>query len=79
MKKDFYCANEAGANFSIEEWNQKFELCNQLGIEGQQRSEILDDQKCEKQCVDCACDVGSTRIQTQKLVDQLKNQKIDGI
>lgn len=73
MRTNFYCQNVVGnAEFSIDEWNEQFRLCNELGIEMP-----LDPDPCKEQCFNCLAIVGKTNIKTQKLIDKLNLNKIE--
>ena len=67
----FYCKQVCGdPDFSIDEWNEAFEYCENMGLEGEARDKILSPElsPCETQCEDCM----NTVIDTQ-----IKNKKID--
>jgi len=66
----FYCQKVCGdAEFSIDEWNEQFALCNELGIEMPEEPE-----PCTTQCFKCIAIVGEQRIKTKKLMQQ-QNEK----
>ena len=70
----FYCKKVCGdGSFSIEQWNKDFRMCNDLGIEGDERNKILhpDMFPCETQCDDCACIVGEQMGKTKELIKKL--------
>ena len=59
----FYCQKLCGdANFSINEWNRQFEICNAAGIEMPED----DLEGCKEQCFDCLAIVGETRLKNKK-------------
>lgn len=66
MAENFYCQQKCGSpDFSIEEWNKALKYCNDAGIEGKQRNEILEGKPCKEQCFDCMAIVGKTRIKNK--------------
>lgn len=67
MGPNFYCQQKCGhVDFSIEEWNKAFKYCNDAGIEGKQRDEILEGKSCNEQCFDCMAIVGQTRLKNNR-------------
>jgi len=68
MKTQFYCQNVCGEiDFSIDEWNEAYAYCNEMGIEGKDRDDILNPPACEEQCFDCMAIVGDRRKKTKEL------------
>lgn len=64
-----YCQKVVGdANFSIDEWNKQFKLCNELGIPFPKE----DNTPCKNQCFECASIVGQQRLKTQQLIEKYK-------
>lgn len=65
----FYCQKVCGdVDFSIDEWNKAFEYCNDAGIEGIERDNILSPElfPCETQCEACMNIVLDTQIKNKK-------------
>lgn len=61
----FYCQKVVGdANFSIDEWNKQYKICNDLGIDMPKE----DQEECKEQCFNCLSIVGERRLKTQKLI-----------
>lgn len=72
---NFYCAKEAGTNFSIIEWNSRNKLANDMGLSDIERRKFIGwGIKCKTQCTECACIVGEQRLKTKKLIEQQKSK-----
>ena len=70
MNSDFYCKIHAHITpFDIPsgEFNQEEESMISQGIPEKTRDKILFPDKCESQCIDCACIVGERRLRTKKI------------
>lgn len=68
-----YCQKVIGdINFSIEEWNEQFALCNKLGIDCPTNG---GGEECKEQCFECAAIVGERRLKTQKLIEKQKEAR----
>jgi len=67
----FYCQKKCGdVDFSIDEWNNAFKMCIDMGLSEKEMSKILEGDPCKTQCDACACIVGEQRIKTK---NKLKN------
>ena len=67
---DFYCQKYCGdVNFSIDEWNKAFKMCNDANIQGEERDRILSPElfPCKTQCEDCMNIVLDTQIKNKKI------------
>lgn len=68
MTINFYCQQKCGSqDFSINDWNKALKFCNDAGIEGKERSEILDGKPCKEQCFNCIAIVGETRLKNKTI------------
>lgn len=66
----FYCQRLCGdTNFSIVSWNEAFEYCNKMNIQGEERDKILSPEKfpCKTQCFACMAVVGERQQKTKQL------------
>lgn len=64
----FYCQNICGeVGFSIHEWNNALDYCDNAGIVGIDRDKILHPEKlpCAEQCFSCMAIVGERRNKTK--------------
>lgn len=67
---NFYCKIVAQCGkYSINEWNERLELVDELSIPEDEIPHFLGETPCEKQCDDCACIVGERRIKTRILIE----------
>ena len=49
--KPFYCSGSPHGEFSIEKWNDEFELISAMGIEDE--AVLIGDYDCKEQCERC--------------------------
>lgn len=74
---NFYCKRKCGdPDFSIDEWNDKFEECIKMGLSSEEMDKILFPEEynpCEKQCEDCINIVLDTRSKNKKSHEKRKN------
>jgi hypothetical protein len=69
MSAHFYCQKLVGdANFSIDEWNKQFKICNDLEIEMPPEPT----EGCKEQCFDCMAIVGEQRLKTRTTSSSLE-------
>lgn len=71
---NFYCKKACGdPDFSIAEWNRKYNLAVDMGLSEVEKDKLLDDRQfglqilCEEQCFDCMAIVGERRNKTKSL------------
>ena len=79
MRKNFYCQRVCGeVDFSIDEWNRKNKLCNDLNIEGIERDRILNPDlfPCEIQCDECINIVLDTQEKNKNKIKVWNQEKI---
>ena len=66
----FYCKRICGdPNFSIDEWNKRFELGIKMGLSNIEMDKLLNETgRCKEQCIDCTCIVEEQRMKTERLI-----------
>ena len=69
----FYCQRISGdVDFSIDEWNKQFKICNGLGIDFPD-----DPEPCKTQCFECLEIVAKTREKNKVIFEKQKKDFID--
>lgn len=67
----FYCQKVVGDDeFSIDEWNKQFKICNDLEIKMPDEEQ----EECPEQCFNCIAIVGERRKHTQELMNKNKTK-----